>query len=316
MAAPNQVPKLYKTVVDDVITSVREAFLDEGVDEQILQELRQSWENKMIQSKAVGSVTEEHVLSSPYAVATQSQTIAGKQKVMSNQLTQAISVPIQISRPELSTPAQTAAMALTTGLFQQQLAAGISLQPSANNHYITVTNIPQQAVQSSPQVATATITVPNANTLVHNQVHTTSTVAAPSTQVLHPTVNAPTPTSIIQFDGAADTSSEDEDDYENDENEDEEDEAANEEEVETGGVEEEPLNSEDDVSDGDVTDLFDTDNVVVCQYEKIHRNKNKWKFQLKDGIMNLNGKDSVFQKGVGDAECSFVTTICCNFTAK
>lgn len=46
------------------------------------------------------------------------------------------------------------------------------------------------------------------------------------------------PANIIQFDGAADTSSEDEDDYENDENEDEEDEAANEEEVETGGVEE------------------------------------------------------------------------------
>lgn len=34
----------------------------------------------MIQSKAVGSVTEEQVLSSPYAMATQSQTIAGKQK--------------------------------------------------------------------------------------------------------------------------------------------------------------------------------------------------------------------------------------------
>ncbi|GAB1601392.1 transcription initiation factor IIA subunit 1-like [Argonauta hians] len=307
MAAPNQVPKLYKTVVDDVISSVREAFLDEGVDEQILQELRQSWENKMIQSKAVGSITEEQVLSSPYAMATQSQTIAGKQRVIPNQLTQAISVPIQIARPagttELSRPAQAAAMALSSGLFHQQLAGGISLQPAANNRYITVTNIPPQVVQSSTQAATATITVPNAaNTLVHNQVRTTPTVAASSAQVLHPTVNASAPGNIIQFDGAADTSSEDEEDYENDDNEDEEDEAANEEEVESGGVEEEPLNSEDDVSDGDVTDLFDTDNVVVCQYEKIHRNKNKWKFQLKDGIMNLNGKDSVFQKGVGDAE--------------
>lgn len=32
---------MYKTVVDDVITNVKEAFLDEGVDEQVLQELRQ-----------------------------------------------------------------------------------------------------------------------------------------------------------------------------------------------------------------------------------------------------------------------------------
>lgn len=31
----------------------------------------------------------------------------------------------------------------------------------------------------------------------------------------------------------------------------------------------EPLNSEDDVTDDDPTDLFDTDNVVVCQYDKV-----------------------------------------------
>ena len=31
---------LYKSVVDDVTSNIREAFLDEGVDEQILQELK------------------------------------------------------------------------------------------------------------------------------------------------------------------------------------------------------------------------------------------------------------------------------------
>lgn len=31
----------------------------------------------------------------------------------------------------------------------------------------------------------------------------------------------------------------------------------------------EPLNSEDDVTDDDTVDLFDTDNVVVCQYDKV-----------------------------------------------
>ena len=31
---------MYNTVVEDVIANVREAFLDEGVDEQILQELK------------------------------------------------------------------------------------------------------------------------------------------------------------------------------------------------------------------------------------------------------------------------------------
>lgn len=38
-----------------------------------------------------------------------------------------------------------------------------------------------------------------------------------------------------------------------------------------GGAEEEPLNSEDDVTDEDNADLFDTENVVVCQYDKVRQ---------------------------------------------
>lgn len=79
------------------------------------------------------------------------------------------------------------------------------------------------------------------------------------------------------------------------------------------------------ILDEDAADLFDTDNVVVCQYDKvielifclkdpvlyyffnfftnqITRSRNKWKFYLKDGIMNIGGKDYVFQKSNGDAE--------------
>ncbi|NXQ95599.1 TF2AY factor, partial [Sagittarius serpentarius] len=67
-------------------------------------------------------------------------------------------------------------------------------------------------------------------------------------------------------------------------------------------VEEDPLNSGDDVSEQDTPDLFDTDNVIVCQYDKIHRSKNKWKFYLKDGVMSFEGKDHVFAKAIGDAE--------------
>lgn len=39
--------------MDDVLAGVREAFLDEGVDEQVLQELRQMWEAKVQASKAI-----------------------------------------------------------------------------------------------------------------------------------------------------------------------------------------------------------------------------------------------------------------------
>lgn len=45
--------KLYNAVIDDVIANVRDAFLDEGVDEQVLQEMKQIWTNKLMASKAV-----------------------------------------------------------------------------------------------------------------------------------------------------------------------------------------------------------------------------------------------------------------------
>lgn len=45
--------KLYNTVIEDVIAGVRESFIDEGVDEQVLLELKQIWETKLMSSKAV-----------------------------------------------------------------------------------------------------------------------------------------------------------------------------------------------------------------------------------------------------------------------
>ncbi|XP_037321949.1 TFIIA-alpha and beta-like factor [Pungitius pungitius] len=70
----------------------------------------------------------------------------------------------------------------------------------------------------------------------------------------------------------------------------------------TNVEDEDPLNSGDDVVEQDIPDLFDTDNVIVCQYDKIHRSKNRWKFHLKDGVMCYGGRDYIFSKAVGEAE--------------
>lgn len=115
---------------------------------------------------------------------------------------------------------------------------------------------------------------------------------------------------IPQVDGPNDSSDSEEeindeidDDDDNDSDDDDDDDIDGDGDEEDGeGAEDEPLGSGDDISDGDPSDLFDTENVVVCQYDKIQRVRNKWKFHLKDGIMNLNGKDYVFQKATGEAE--------------
>jgi len=48
--------------------------------------------------------------------------------------------------------------------------------------------------------------------------------------------------------------------------------------------------------------LFETENVIVCQYDKISRTKNKWRFTLKSGVMNIEGRDYVFSKATGEAD--------------
>lgn len=111
---------------------------------------------------------------------------------------------------------------------------------------------------------------------------------------------------IYQGDGTHSSSDDDDlDDDDDDDNDNEDEDQLNDDiEEETQEAEEdEPLNSEDDVSDADGTEeSFETDNVIVCQFDKITRARNRWKFHLKDGIMNLNGEDYVFQKANGDAE--------------
>lgn len=42
--------------------------------------------------------------------------------------------------------------------------------------------------------------------------------------------------------------------------------------------------------------------IMLCLYEKVLRVKNKWKCNLKDGILNVNGKDYTFQKATGESE--------------
>ena len=67
--------------------------------------------------------------------------------------------------------------------------------------------------------------------------------------------------------------------------------------------EEEELGSDLDESEEQVPE---TDNLVLCQYEKVTRHKtktgNRFKCVLKDGIMSLSGKEILFHKGTGDAE--------------
>lgn len=54
-----------------------------------------------------------------------------------------------------------------------------------------------------------------------------------------------------------------------------------------------------DLDDDEDDENVKTDHLILCQYEKVTRIKNKWKCVLKDGIVNINGSDYVFNRVFG-----------------
>jgi transcription initiation factor TFIIA large subunit len=42
--------------------------------------------------------------------------------------------------------------------------------------------------------------------------------------------------------------------------------------------------------------------IMLCMYEKVHRTKNKWKCQLREGVISTGGRDWVFSKATGEFE--------------
>ncbi|XP_012164433.1 transcription initiation factor IIA subunit 1 isoform X2 [Bombus vosnesenskii] len=360
--------KLYNTVIEDVISGVRESFIDEGVDEQVLQELKQIWETKLMSSKAVelnpdppepqvpqinthkavpvnkgGNSAPQQASQqqqSPQQSQTQTQchsTTTGiqhtgtpvQQLVTSTPAVMDRQVPIQITLPPqtgvpdaplrvltiqvpasaiqgnqlhtiLTGPVITAAMGLPANLastlLQQHVNSTLQGQATLTPLQLvtqSANNVSQRPVQIQEQATLTPLPVSQPLQVVTQNANNVSQRSVQNQN------------NIAQLDGPLGDSSDDDEEEEEEDNEDEEEDLDDKEEDENDEAaarEEEPLNSEDDVTDDDPADLFDTDNVVVCQYDKITRSRNKWKFYLKDGIMNLNGKDYVFQKMNGDAE--------------
>ncbi|KRG02095.1 uncharacterized protein Dmoj_GI22255, isoform B [Drosophila mojavensis] len=354
--------KVYHAVIEDVINNVRDAFLDEGVDEQVLQEMKQIWRNKLLASKAVelnpepgepGHHPPPIVANNPKsskaanAKAKKAAAAAAASQQSNGGGTTAGTVTNSTDNSKLATPsiAGKSGNAITaagsgmkngigsikqevtsqnppplhpTGgstMLQKQQAAGggsttagqtpIPIVAQLDPNRIMPVNVPASALQENQltQILTAH--------LISSIMSLPTTLAS---SVLQQHVNAALNNAnhqknlaiSKQLDGALDSSEEDEseesdDNIDNDDDDDldkdEDDDAEHED-----AAEEEPLNSEDDVTDEDSAEVFDTDNVIVCQYDKITRSRNKWKFYLKDGIMNMRGKDYVFQKSNGDAE--------------
>merc|ERR1711971_239752 len=110
---------------------------------------------------------------------------------------------------------------------------------------------------------------------------------------------------IIQLDGNTELNGSSDEDDElgdlDDDSDDEDSEGSDESSEDEGEDLGDALGSDDDISDEDASELFDTSNVVVCQYDRISKARNKWKFNLKNGVINLDGRDYTFLRATGEA---------------
>ncbi|XP_034893569.1 transcription initiation factor IIA large subunit [Populus alba] len=66
----------------------------------------------------------------------------------------------------------------------------------------------------------------------------------------------------------------------------------------------EPLNEDDD-DDEDLDGVeqgeeLNTQHLILAQFDKVTRTKNKWKCTLKDGVMHINNRDILFNKATGE----------------
>uniref|UniRef100_A0A3Q3M0K9 General transcription factor IIA, 1-like n=1 Tax=Labrus bergylta TaxID=56723 RepID=A0A3Q3M0K9_9LABR len=330
--------KLYLSIIDDVIESMRELFLDEGLEDRVLDDLRHLWESKMMQSKAMEDFRKNNINSSnfvlqlpaSYTQTDQDVTQAGSETLATFSLPAGLAYPVQIpAGVTLQTASQLYKVNVPVVVTQQPVSqpaqkvtafrGAAAPQPAAAP---PKTAAPPQEVDPSPAPAASVTQQPPQNANLPPSQETSALqqppgpapeTSLPQTEPEVPQVaNEPSPhpepsysdlSDIVQLDGAADNS-----DLEEDEG------GVPLEENDFLGIinaeaikalqeeKQDPLNSGDDVMEQDIPDLFDTDNVIVCQYDKIHRSKNRWKFHLKDGVMCYGGRDYVFSKAVGEAE--------------
>lgn len=349
----NGIADIYKSVIADVINNMKEAFLDENIDVDVLSQLKKEWEDKVNASGCVDldsnapppaprqQQPQQHntnpVRPNPIAnrMTPNLQQASTRGPMSSLQVAQMSDSPLRMSYT--GTPGQHQPVRVFPQVFQPNAGQFGNVNPQmflmhpqvGGVQMVMPNQIPQRLVH--PQHQQPQQQQPQGNHLTHmNQmdgnggseeegcseplkvrqkkakatmkVRGTGASQKKAMKVLGSMLKE------IQLDGGGGTMSDTSSDEEVDDDDDPlrriADRMGNGEVGDGDQVaEEEPLNSEDDQSDDeDLTMLFDADNVVMCQFEKVNRARTKWKFQLKDGIMHIDKKDYCFQKCTGEAE--------------
>ncbi|KAH6562600.1 hypothetical protein BASA50_002813 [Batrachochytrium salamandrivorans] len=287
----NAVPGVYKWVMDDVINKMSQRFAELGMDVNVLSELQQTWEAKIV---AMGVA--------PFAPVTQPvyPPQAAFETVQPNGQYGVNTIAREDGLYEYGSPANLAALANTGIDFHLPQNDGPA---DEDINVVELRNAPVLPLPTQSDL-NADLAVGSTSIALASNIQSTDRLNA---QTLRTVETDPCATQrevdeillkagrkyrqhrdtlarrISQVDGVDDEEDDDDD----------VDEAP-------GGGDTSDIDSE--LDDDDSEDEYaEVDHLVLCQFEKVQRVKNKWKCVLKDGVVNVNGKDYLFNK----ANCDF-----------
>ncbi|KAJ6499076.1 transcription factor IIA alpha/beta subunit [Mycena sanguinolenta] len=261
------VPSIYRSVIDDVIASIKHEFEEYGVAEDVLAELQHKWESKVIASRvaefeppaaptphfpphAMQMMPQYAPVHHPYPPPPPPQIAQPSQS-------QVKSEPVD-SRYMLNNAAYT----LPPLPGPKMSGAGARPNPGGQTSVLSFAPGPPQG-RSAP--------IPQVDGPSEDYSDDDSATPPPASfapRASHPSLPQP----------QASTSA--------------------------APVDSEAINSDLDDSDTEEEDLEDgagvhTD-IVFCTYDKVARVKSKWKCILKDGMIHANGKDYLFSRCTGE----------------
>jgi len=346
-AAGNGIEDLYQSVIDDVISQCKEAFMDENVDTDILYQIQKNWEEKVNESGAVDLNPKSHKMPAsrppnksnmPGPSGIGAYADVGASTSDPQQINHQFITPEQLVNVSMAPQVQYIQPGLQQIVFpnSQQFPPNTVMLPVDGNivqltpeQFKNLQYIPQVDgngdfegldLKGKPSDYRVDLDLKKGEMIIRKKKNKKDKGLDKDhmkllTKKLKKLASEPDDNDerrkklmemLPQVDGGP-TMSSSSSDSEEDEDEhisriveriDDKAEADDDD-----GGDEEPLNSADDQSDDeDLDTLFESDNVIVCQFEKVNRARTKWKFTLKDGIMHLNGKDYCFQKCTGEAE--------------
>ncbi|KRX92141.1 Iron-sulfur cluster assembly 1 -like protein, mitochondrial [Trichinella pseudospiralis] len=257
----NPVNRIYRGVIEEVCNTSRESFLDEGLDEQVLQDFKQVWESKVLATKAIDSFNDH-----PPAPLLRSNFM---------QMPPTVAVPItqQMIQPIQLTQSLPSNLAFSHGVFTNN-PPGFVVQPLRGGPAMRF--VPASAtIHGRPAFFAPSILTAASGTAQTVQQSVVSNKNVNQVTGSTPTKEVKTERSakvVYQIDGPAGESEEELEEIDDEECDLEnlvDDNTEN-----TGPVEDgEPLNSDDDISVGDPCEIFESDNVTACQYEKAFYSK-------------------------------------------